>query len=192
MSLYWNISIVPSWDAKYNLWFWSVRLKTLGKCSLWFCSVRLKLQISSNPFCQHHWIHMFLCETERAAGLRYFRCAGRGRSGLALVRQWTAPNTPPQPGSVSQPHQPLAHLKTILHTLPLKPLMQLLSGHQTRNPPQERTQESQRVFNMKHKAIMCLDPTSSWNFCQLKIAGTRNGSFWVFFFCISRLSFCLL
>lgn len=39
--------------------------KTLGTCNLWFCSVRLQLQISSNRFCQHHWIQLFqLWETD--------------------------------------------------------------------------------------------------------------------------------
>lgn len=82
-------------------------------------------------------------------------------------------------------------LKTMINIPPLKPLIQLLSGHQTRNPTlgKDRGKPKYLIWNARQACV--LTQLSYWNFCQLNTDGTKSGSYGVFFFSISLLSFSL-
>lgn len=110
---------------------------------------------------------MKLWEAGKIDVLGYFGVSvgrGRGRSGLAQGKWWSALHSPSLE-AVSQPGS--CQSQTVA-------LAQPQSGQMTRIPSGGRAQGIQGVFKAEHEVSMCLEPSSSWNFYQLITGGTHE------------------
>lgn len=93
--------------------------------------------------------------------------------GKGQVGPCSALRTHPPPGAcIPAPHWlPIPAQRQC--STPQEPLIQLLRG-QIEIPPGGRGPEGQGVFKAEHKTSTYLDPTSSWNFYELRTAGTQQ------------------
>lgn len=170
-----------------------------GTSILWFSRESQK-RITENS-CTRRWEFIFstlgsplpLWETGRSAGSKRFPCVQEGADrGLP----WRGSALPCTPHPQSQ-YPSLAMAANPWHTrvnaphLPLEPLTQLVNGRMTGSPTWRNGPGRPRVFKAEQEASMCLDLTSSWNFCQLHTIGNRSGSY-VCFFLSFFFSYCPL